>query len=502
MWCFHIQMLYCSYCIVLQLFLMILDRVLCRLLEVYAASNVQGIAKLSYLPPSKDTETEAEDVARMDIDSMKRLSGFHEALADRVLQYFQPQEVDVMLEHPNISAYFILRHISQQALLCSNDGELMPIIITSCVDALEHITQRIGKGSLTDTMCLFLTLPILYVLVQVKNERLIQGLCTLVSVIRGGVESRINNSSQGLDSHVLLNSILLFLNKSVGKIGEPRGAKRTGSSLACSFRDTQLTKLIKVPLHRFEGLLRLILHEKLKLLWENRKDGGQSRPEKLGSKGRVILEMVDLLHTWQHDIGNVQQFPGLKEQVEWTGRYALISEFLMYLDPEFTSRPHFASIFWDSKVLREKSSFSLPNLALNFIIHSASWHTISWILTALLGECLKQKGETKMAEELYTGHLRTDFVQMENGVGDLFKKRLDKDQILVEPSSVLDFALLCMRHPRTVLACRLNDNLDPFVSITSLPSFCYFINSHALTMIDIPSGICLRRMFFELFPSI
>lgn len=481
---------------------MFLDRILCRLLEVYAASNAPGIASLNYLPSSKDTETEAEDVARMDMDSMKRLSGFHETLADQVLQYLQPREMDVMLEHPTISAYFILRHISQQALLCSNDGELMPIIITSCVDALEHITQRIGKGSLTDTMCLFLTLPILYVLVQVKNERLIQGLCTLVSVIRRAVESRINNSSQGLDSHVLLNSILLFLNKSVGKIGEPRGAKRTGSSLACSFRDTQLTKLIKVPLHRFEGLLRLILHEKLKLLWENRKDGGQSRPEKIGSKGRVILEMVDLLHTWRHEIGNVQHFPGLKEQVEWTGRYALISEFLMYLDPEFTSRPHFASIFWDSKVLREKSSFSLPNLALNYIIHSASWHTISWILTALLAECLKQKGETRMAEEeLYTGHLRTDFVQMENGVGDLLKKRLDKDQILVEASSVLDFALLCMRHPRTVLACRLNDNLDPFVSITSLPSLCYFLNSHALTMIDIPSGICLRRMFIELFPS-
>lgn len=411
---------------------------------------MRDVSQLPMIFPPSELKR-ANDVARTDSGYARTFSG--EELAIQLIRWLKVLPVGAFLADcaPNerqdltkASPYVDFRLTAQKALLFDDDDSEGSIVSSAynCVRLLA------GPGF---DKCLSSILPNLKIFQRINNRDLQVTLLTLVSQIEGGVEGNEL-------SFMSLTAKALAKKENAPRMSDPTSIESSTNQLVDSVKDLTLKKLSQVPLHRLERSFRLVLNAKRNHVSWFKEDIDREVPKEGGSEhenGMLILEMLDLLNVWRRDHGNLQQSSSLKERVEWTGRCALIHEYLMFIDPEFSSTAYLASLFEDKLSCNERPVFSIPKLALDFMIQNSSWQNISRILKVILGVFMKQNGD--ISER------------------DMYLEKLQRTKVLDEASSVLEFILLCIRHPRTILACRLNEELDPFVSIyyTLLQIICF-----------------------------
>jgi hypothetical protein len=430
----------------------------CSLLDVYAPSTVPDILQPQILFPLSRLEC-VNDLTSTDSGCARTLSG--EELASQLIQWLKLLPVGVFLaectlnkELTDASTYVDFRLTAQQALLCVNDYNESSIVssVISCVHSLAN------PGFDEPLSSIF---PNLKILQRMNNHDLQDALHTLVSRVHRGVQAK---------------SLKALRNQDPPRMSEPTFGESSADQLADSVKDLTLKKPSQVPLHRLERWLRLVLSAKLNDDWRFKEDTGREVSESGSSEhksGMLILEMLDLLNIWRLDHGNLQQTSSVHERVRWTGRCALICEHLMFIDPEFLYTAHFISLFEDKILCNDRAVFSIPKLALNFITQSCSWPSTSRILKVILGVFTKQEGNIRKGEKPdMSESTLINCVHEEVGIVDTYLEKVQRTKVLDDASSVFEFILLCMRHPRTTLACRLNEELNPFVSIYSQPPLC------------------------------
>jgi hypothetical protein len=430
----------------------------CSLLDVYAPSTVPDILQPQILFPLSRLEC-VNDLTSTDTGCARTLSG--EELASQLIQWLKLLPVGVFLaectlnkELTDASTYVDFRLTAQQALLCVNDYNESSIVssVISCVHSLANSGFDEPLSSIS---------PNLKILQRMNNHDLQDALHTLVSRVHRGVQAK---------------SLKALRNQDPPRMSEPTFGESSADQLADSVKDLTLKKPSQVPLHRLERWLRLVLSAKLNDDWRFKEDTDREVSESGSSEhksGMLILEMLDFLNIWRLDHGNLQQTSSVNERVRWTGRCALICEHLMFIDPEFLYTAHFISLFEDKILCNDRAVFSIPKLALNFITQSCSWPSTSRILKVILGVFTKQEGNIRKGEKPdMSESTLINCVHEEVGIVDTYLEKVQRTKVLDEASSVLEFILLCMRHPRTILACRLNEELNPFVSIYSQPPLC------------------------------
>lgn len=433
---------------------------------------------------------EAEDVARMDTDEPN--SDLGNQLSYRVYQWLSPW-VDEEATGSNDAAYHstgigdhaavyvAFRQRLHQTLLCGVKSGLW-FDMSQHVDVCLELSRK-GDGSILNKNFISLGLPILFLFTQFRIGKSQQDLDDLVTLIHHGVDFAMKRASSE-ESQSLLARVSYILGKF-----QPVGRQTLedvsveGEKVSITGVDLfALKNLVEVPLHSFELQLRSALRQRLKPLWgqlNTSSQGDQTQDVEVKLLGtmtsKVLMEMVELLRAWRCKHGSIQPVD-LRGQVQWTGYCALIFEFLAYLDPEFVSAPHFNSLFEEHPRPRRRmrESFSVPNLALRWIIHRSSWSSISRTLQGLLSACLEgEKGE---------GTLK----KLEHK--DIFQMQHSTFQVLSEADLVLEFVTVCMRHPRSVLGCRLDDDLEHFVShqiddyflSTETSAFLYYVFSRKI----------------------
>jgi hypothetical protein len=420
---------------------------------------------------------EAEDVARMDTDEPN--SDLGNQLSYQVYQWLSPwvdEEAtgsnDAAYHSTGIgdhaAAYVAFRQRLHQTLLCGVKSGLW-FDMTQHVDVCLELSKK-GDRSILNKNFISLGLPILFLFTQFKIGKSQQDLDNLVTLIHHGVDFTMKRASSE-ESQSLLARVSYILGKFLQPVGRQtlEDVSVEGEKVSITGVDLFVLKnLVEVPLHSFELQLRSALRQRLKPLW------GQLNTSSQGDKtqdvevkllgtitSKVLMEMVDLLRAWRCKHAIIQPVD-LRGQVQWTGYCALIFEFLAYLDPEFVSAPHFNSLFEDQPrpQRRMRESFSVLNLALRWIIHRSSWSSISRTLQGLLSACLEgEKGEGTLEKLEHK---------------DIFQMQHSTFQVLSEADLVLEFVTVCMRHPRSVLGCRLDDDLEHFVSH---PIYDYFLST-------------------------
>jgi hypothetical protein len=432
---------------------------------------------------------EAEDVARMDTDEPN--SDLGNQLSYRVYQWLSPwvnEEAtgsnDAAYHSTGIgdhaAAYVAFRQRLHQTLLCSVKSGLW-FDMTQHVDICLKLSRK-GDGSILNKNFISLGLPILFLFTQFRIGKSQQDLDDLVTLIHRGVDFTMKRASSE-ESQSLLTRVLYILGKFLQPVGRQtlEDVSVEGEEVSITGVDLLVLKnLVEVPLHSFELQLRSALRQRLKPLWgqlNTSSQGDQTQDVEvklLGTmKSKVLMEMVELLRAWRCKHGSIQPVD-LRGQVQWTGYCALIFEFLAYLDPEFVSASHFNSLFEEHPrpQRRMRESFSVPNLALRWIIHRSSWSSISRTLQGLLSACLegeKGKGTLEKLEHK-----------------DIFQMQHSTFQVLSEADLVLEFVTVCMRHPRSVLGCRLDDDLEHFKPETNMVFFSVNATSaHAASMLAV-----------------
>lgn len=418
---------------------------------------MRGISQPQIIFPPSILER-VNDVASTDSGSARTLSG--EELAIQLIQWLKFLPVGTFLsdctpnEHQDLtkaSTYVDFRLTAQQALLCVNDDNESSIVSSAIV----CVRSLAGPGFDESLSSIF---PNLQILQRIGNHDLQEALRGLVSRLQRVVEAQSLKEVKYQDPP---------------RLSEPIFNASSTHQLVDSVKDFTLKRLGQVPLHRLERWLRLALRAKLNHGWSFKEDTDREVSENGSSKhknGMLVLEMLDLLYIWGRDYGNIQQTSSLNERIGWTGRCALICEHLMFMDPDFLSTAHLASLFEDKILCNDRTVFSITKLALDFIIQSSSWQCISRILKVILGVFKKQDGNICQGETPDTSEsMPILHVHEEVGVVDMYLAKVQRTKVLDEASSVLEFILLCMRHPRTILACRLNEELDLFVSIYPQP---------------------------------
>ncbi|KAG0612970.1 hypothetical protein M758_6G066600 [Ceratodon purpureus] len=442
------------------------------LLDVYVPSTAQDVSQPQIIIPLSKLEC-VKDVACSDSGCGRTLSG--EELANQLILWLKLLPIGTILadcapnehqEFSKASAYVYFRRTTQQALLCFNDDSESNIVssVISCVRSLA------GPGF---DESLSSILPNLRVLQRIDNHDLQDALHILISQIQRGVEAKSLKSVKIQDP---------------SRMSEPKFTESSADQIVDGVKDLTLKKLSEIPLHRLERSLRLVLSAKLNHDWRFKEYTDREVSEDRSSEhrnGMLVLEMLDLLHIWLHDHGNVQQIPSLNERVRWTGRCALICEYLMFIDPEFLSTAHLASLFEDRISCSDRTGFFIPKLALDFVIQNSSWQSISRILKVILGVFMKQDGNIRDEEKPVTSESTLVCCGHEVGSVDMYLEKVQRTKVLDEASSVLEFILLCMRHPRTILACRLNEELDPFEGMETFLSFFDSGLTEALVMLAI-----------------
>ena len=427
---------------------------------------MRDLSQLQILSPPSELEC-VNHVASTDSGYARSLSG--EELANQLIRWLKLLPVGSFLadctpnereELTKASTYVNFRLTAQQALLCVNDDSEISIVssIIGCVRSLA------GPGFDESLSSIFQNFKILQ---RINNYDLQEALHTLVSRIQRRVETK---------------SLKAVRKQDPARVSEPTINKSSADGLVDSVKDLTLKKLSQVPIHRLERCLRVVLGAKLDHDWRFKEEivrevsEGESSEHK---NGVLILEMLELLNLWRLDHGNVQRTLSLNERVGWTGRCALICEHLMFIDPEFLSTPHFASLFEDKISCNDRFVSFMPRLALDFIIHNSSWQSISRILKVILGVFIQQDGNIRKGEKPDTSESSLVYcVHEEVGIVDMYLKKLQRTKVLDEASSVLEFILLCVQHPRTILACRLNEDLGSSVSIYSQTPLCKSCVAH------------------------
>lgn len=442
----------------------------CRILESCAACATNGEAQQQVrMPPLRQ---DVEDEAGMEIDSEISLSG--EQLAHQVSPFLKLELMGNTYIQTNCRKnqeltdtvpYVKFRQILQQSLLCSVRSRTLSTA-RSCVATLAQLVRRGQEGSIKITEQTLLTLPVLSVLSKSQNGDFQKELQTLGFWFQHGIESRLKagSSSQSYGSDMLLTQILLILRGFLRPLDGSSGSEKSSDNRSDeNIENSTMQKLLGVPSSRLEGLLRSFIRKRLKALWENKNDNAREMSKETVDQGNLnetlIFELVDLLRVRIQGQASVY-LVGFREQVEGTGWCTLVTEFLGFLDPDCQSTSHFTSLFEISRLWKEKTSFSLVNLALDSVIHRLSWTTITRIRKVLLEVCLLPKCEiegNKDKRENGEKFKNVDFVQPG-------PKRFE---VLGEAGVVLAYVSCCIQHPRTVLSCRLDEELDPFVS-TSL----------------------------------
>lgn len=435
-------------------------------LDAYAPPAVRDVSQPQILLPPSKLEY-SDDVARNDSGNARALTG--EELANQLIIWlkllpvgtFSSDRTNIGLELTKTSPYLDFRHTVQQALLCANDDNESTVVssVTACVRSLE---------SLHFHESLLLILPILNILQRINSRNLQELLSAFISRIETGVEA--NNLYDRI-----LNQKIIFKKKNLLQMNELKCNESSTDQLVRIVKNLTLRKFSQVPLHRIERILRYALSAKLNYVPVNSEDGVRQVPEGAGSEyvnETLILEMLDLLRAWKPNRGNVHKSLDLKEQVELVGRCALVCEYLMFLDPEFLSTSHLSSLFEDSFLYKNTTVFSIPKLALDLITLRSSWQSISRILKVILGVFVKQNEGIREGKIPDTSEATSARFVREEVREDPYLQKVPRREVFDEAGSILEFILLCVRHPRTILACRLNDELDPFGSTkTILSSF-------------------------------